>query len=243
MRSRLDLQNMVQSRMVILDCDGVLVDSDPISLQIFAAWLTALGLPTTYEECQSRYLGRSMAASLLDVEERLGRPLPRSSVTQLDDEINTAYRTLLRPVAGVVDALDGLEALGFPYCIGSSSRRHSIELKLRLTGLHERFGDRIFCGTDVERAKPAPDVFIHAARSMGFPVQRCLVVEDSPNGVQAARAAGMPVLGYSPQTSPEQLKDADLLFHRMADLPGEIIRLIANTGDQTLSRSAVFMRN
>src|SRR5437879_5307768 len=209
-------------RMVIFDCDGVLVDSDKISLQIQAAWLTSLGIPTSYEECVSRYLGRSLAAALADIEDRLGRPVSRMSIDRLDCEVNNAYRKHLRAIDGVVEALDALDALGLPYCIGSSARRSSIDLKLRLAGLDERFRGRIFSATDVKQGKPAPDVFMHAARAMGFQLQDCIVVHDNPFGVQAARAAGMRVLGYAVLTPPGRLRDADLLFHRMEELPWRV---------------------
>src|SRR2546425_752941 len=106
---------------VILDCDGVLIDSDRVSLPILCKWLRGLGLPVGYDECVARYAGRSMAFAIADVEARLRRSLSCSAVDLLDDAINAAYRERLRPIPGATAALDGLDALGLPYCIASSS--------------------------------------------------------------------------------------------------------------------------
>jgi HAD superfamily hydrolase (TIGR01509 family) len=207
----------VAAELVIFDCDGVLVDSDRIALRIQAERITALGIPTTYEDCVRDFLGLGMPATLRILEERLGGPLPAGWVDDLDAAVREAFRAELRPVPGVVAALDAIE---LPTCIASSGSQEKMRLTLGLTGLAERFAGRVFSADEVERGKPAPDLFLHAAARMGAAPERCVVVEDSPFGVAGARAAGMAALGYAPDDDGEALAAAGAtVFASMADLP------------------------
>jgi HAD superfamily hydrolase (TIGR01509 family) len=201
--------------LVIFDCDGVLVDSEPISNRILAERLTAIGLPTTTEESIRDYMGRSWASCEALIEQRLGRPLPEGFADGYHEELYAALRSRVEPVAGVVAALDAIAA---PVCVASSGSHEKIRTSLGTTGLLERFEGRIFSATDVEHGKPAPDLFLHAAAAMGFAPADCVVVEDAPAGVAAARAAGMTVLGYAALTPPEALEGATV-FGSMAELP------------------------
>jgi HAD superfamily hydrolase (TIGR01509 family) len=210
----------VAAELVIFDCDGVLVDSDRIALRIQAERITALGIPTTYEDCVRDFLGLGMPATLRILEERLGGPLPAGWVDDLDAAVREAFRAEPRPVPGVVAALD---AIGLPTCIASSGSQEKMRLTLGLTGLAERFAGRVFSADEVERGKPAPDLFLHAAARMGVASERCVVVEDSPFGVAGARAAGMVALGYAPDDDGEALGTAGAtVFASMAALPGLI---------------------
>jgi len=205
---------------VIFDCDGVLVDSDRIALRIQAERISALGLPTTYEDCVRDFLGLGMPGTLRIVEERLGGPLPAGWEEELDDAVGEAFRRELRPVAGVVAALAEIEA---PTCIASSGSQAKMRLTLGLTGLRDRFEGRIFSAEEVERGKPAPDLFLHAAARMGAAPATCVVVEDSPFGVAGAVAAGMVALGYAPEGAGEALAAAGAtVFTAMAELPALI---------------------
>ena len=204
--------------LVIFDCDGVLVDSEPLSNRILAERLTAIGLPTTLEESMRDYMGRSWKTDEELIESRLGRPLPDGWVDSYHAEVFTAFERELQPVPGIAAALD---AIDLPWCVASSSAHPRIRTALRATGLLERFEGRIFSSTDVEHGKPAPDLFLHAAATMGFAPEGCVVVEDAPAGVQAGLAAGMTVLGYAGLTRPEQLKGAHV-FTSMAELPALI---------------------
>ncbi|HEY2477171.1 MAG TPA: HAD family hydrolase [Solirubrobacterales bacterium] len=210
------------AELVIFDCDGVLVDSDRISLRIQAERITALGLPTTYEDCVRDFLGLGMPATLRILVERLGRPLPDGWAADLDAAVREAFRRELRPVAGVVAALD---EIALPTCVASSGSQDKMRLTLGLTGLHDRFAGRIFSADEVERGKPAPDLFLHAASRMGAAPARCVVVEDSPFGAAAARAAGMAALGYAPDGDGEALaREGATVFTSMAELPAQLDR-------------------
>jgi HAD superfamily hydrolase (TIGR01509 family) len=206
--------------LVIFDCDGVLVDSDRIALRIQAERITALGLPTTYEDCVRDFLGIGMPATLRILERRLGGPLPGDWAADLDAEVRAAFRRELRPVPGIVAALDAVE---LPTCVASSGSQEKMRLTLGLTGLRDRFACRIFSADEVARGKPAPDLFLHAAEQMGAAPADCVVVEDSPFGVMAARAAGMRVLGYAPDGDGELLaREGAEVFTAMADLPSRV---------------------
>ena len=201
--------------LVIFDCDGVLVDSEPLSNRILAERLTAVGLPTTTEGSIRDYMGRSWASCEALIERRLGRPLPEGFADDYHEELYAALRRDVEPVAGVVAALD---AIAVPVCVASSGSHEKIRTSLGTTGLLERFEGRIFSATDVAHGKPAPDLFLHAAATMGFAPEDCVVVEDAPAGVAAGRAAGMTVLGYAALTPPEALEGASV-FGSMAELP------------------------
>ena len=203
--------------LVIFDCDGVLVDSEPLSNRILAERLTAIGLPTTTEVSIRDYMGRSWKTDQEIIERRLGRPLPDGWVDAYHAAVIAAFETELAPVAGVAAALD---AIGVPRCVASSSAHPRIRAALRATGLLERFDGRIFSATDVEHGKPAPDLFLLAARECGAAPERCVVVEDAPPGAEAGRRAGMDVLGYAGLTAPELLEaEGARVFRSMDELP------------------------
>ena len=204
--------------LVIFDCDGVLVDSEPLSNRILAERLTAVGLPTTTEDAMRDYMGRSWKSDQELIERRLGGALPDGWVDEYHAEVFEAFERELEPVPGLPEALDDIDV---PWCVASSSAHPRIRTALRATGLLERFDGRIFSSTDVEHGKPAPDLFLHAAAAMGAEPDRCVVVEDAPAGVQAGLAAGMTVLGYAGLTRPEQL-DGARVFTSMDELPALI---------------------
>lgn len=205
--------------LVIFDNDGVLVDSEPISNRILASYLTELGHPTTYEDSIRDYMGSAMHRVHDLVLERSGRRLPEDFDEVFHGRVFDAFQSDLLPVPGVDEVLARLAAGGVPYCVASSGSHERIRVALRTTGLYDRFGEeRIFSSQDVGRGKPAPDLFLHAARVMGVPAERCVVVEDSPLGVQAAVAAGMDVFGFTAMTPGEKLPGATVLFSAMDEL-------------------------
>jgi HAD superfamily hydrolase (TIGR01509 family) len=215
----------MQYDLVIFDNDGVLVDSEPISNQILADYLTELGHPTTYEDSIRDYMGAAVHRIHDTVLERSGRRLPDDFDDAFHARVFEAFRRELQPVDGVAAVLEKLDADGIPYCVASSGSHERIRVALGRTGLYERFGeDRIFSSQDVGRGKPAPDLFLHAAGVMGIEAHRVAVVEDSPLGVRAARAAGMDVYGFTAMTPPAKLADAVALFSDMAVLPGLLDR-------------------
>ena len=203
---------------VIFDCDGVLVDTELISNTVLAALLTAAGLPTTLEQCLRDYRGRSMTSVMALATARHGAPLPADLAERYYADMKSAFACEGHAVPGIVDALD---QIALPSCVASSGPHHKMEVTLRRAGLWERFAGRIFSATEVEHGKPAPDLFLHAARSMGFDPARTAVVEDSVPGVQAARAAGMRALAFARDTDAGELAAAGgEAFADMAELPG-----------------------
>ncbi|MFG2027544.1 HAD family hydrolase [Streptomyces sp. NPDC048825] len=206
--------------LVIFDNDGVLVDSEPISNKLLAAYLTELGHPTSYEDSLRDYMGAAMHGVHDLVLERTGQRLPEDFDEVFHGRVFAAFERELGPVAGAVEVLEKLAADGVAYCVASSGSHERIRVGHRATGLKQWFEDaRIFSSQDVGRGKPAPDLFLYAAERMGVRPERCVVVEDSPLGVRAAVAAGMDVYGFTAMTPAERLTGATGLFGAMQELP------------------------
>ncbi|MFF3609421.1 HAD family hydrolase [Streptomyces sp. NPDC002463] len=206
--------------LVIFDNDGVLVDSEPISNTLLAGYLTELGHPTTFEESVRDYMGSAMHTIHELVEERSGKKLPADFDDVFHARVFAAFQAELEVVAGAGDVLKGLAAADVPYCVASSGSHERIRVGHRKTGLDVWFTDEtIFSAEDVGRGKPAPDLFLHAAEQMGVAPERCVVVEDSGPGVQAALAAGMDVYGFTAMTPEAKLTGAKGFFARMEELP------------------------
>jgi HAD superfamily hydrolase (TIGR01509 family) len=206
--------------LVIFDCDGVLVDTERLTVGVEARVLTDLGWPHTAEEVVARWMGRSSAGQLAEIEERLGPELTRQYDVRSTAEVHAAFERELEAVAGVEVLLDHLDGLGLPSCVASSGTHDRMRRTLGLTGLYDRFAGRIFSATEVAHGKPAPDLFLHAAARMGVEPARCAVVEDSVYGVRAAVAAGMTAYGFGGGLTPAaQLADAGArVFEHMHDL-------------------------
>lgn len=226
--------NRAVVELVILDCDGVLVDSERLASRVGSRMITALGWPLSEAEVVERFLGRTESYVMAEIERVLGRPVP-GWVEDHRRALQEAFHRDLRPVPGVEAALDEL-ALGPPSsgrpapstCVASSGPHEKIRLTLGLTGLYPRFEGRIFSAVDVERGKPAPDLFLHVAARLGAQPGACVVVEDSPAGVEAARAAGMRCLAYagSGLVPVSALQGAGtVVFTDMSDLPGLVREL------------------
>ncbi|MFH9351970.1 HAD family hydrolase [Kitasatospora sp. NPDC017646] len=210
--------------LVIFDCDGVLVDSEVIAVRVLVRLGEEFGWPLTEAEAIERFVGRSEAANHAMVAERFDEETATLFDKRFRELHAEAVDAGLTPVDGLPEALDALEALGLPTCVASSGTHEKMRHTLGRTGLYGRFEGRIFSATDVGRGKPAPDLFLHAARTMGVDPARCLVVEDSGPGVQAARAAGMRALGYAGGvTAAERLVGpGTVVFDDMRELPGLI---------------------
>lgn len=209
--------------LVIFDCDGVLVDSEPIANRVFSQMLGEVGLPMSYEETVRTFVGRSAATCVGMVEERIGRPVPEGWVDAWHQRTLDAFSRDLRAVEGVDAVLEGLTV---PFCVASSGEPAKMRFTLGMTGLLPRFEGRMFSAVEVPRGKPAPDLFLHAARRMGAAPERCAVIEDTAVGVQAGAAAGMTVFGYAAMSDPDALRAAGAahVFHRMAELPALLTR-------------------
>lgn len=203
--------------LIIFDCDGVLVDSEPLQNRVFYRMLGELGWDAGYEQTVRTFIGRSMADCLAIAERRLGRALPADFEARLQEETFATFDRELGPVPGVEQALDRIKT---PVCVASSGSLTKMRKTLTLTGLLPRFEGQMFSATQVERGKPHPDLFLYAAREMGVSAAGCALIEDSNAGVQAGRAAGMTIFGYAAAGQGEALVAAGAtVFDDMRALP------------------------
>jgi HAD superfamily hydrolase (TIGR01509 family) len=191
--------------LVIFDCDGVLVDSERVTNHIFAAMLTDIGLPSTLESVFEHFVGRSTATCQRVVKEMLGHEPPAGFWEEYERRTVAAMQRELVAVDGIGEALDNI---ALPWCVASSGSHAKMRTTLGLTGLLPRFEGRLFSATEVERGKPAPDLFLHAAARCGVSPGTCLLVEDSPAGVAGGIAAGMTVCGYAAHAPAHRLRAA-----------------------------------
>jgi HAD superfamily hydrolase (TIGR01509 family) len=212
-------------QLVIFDCDGVLVDSETVANQQFALALQTLGLPYTFEKTVASFMGRSLKSAFAQIELELGKPLPYGFAAKLDLDTFAAFEQSLQPVNGIHDALTVVQT-HYKTCVASSGDFKKMAVTLKKCALDNLFTGRIFSAVEVKNGKPAPDLFLYAAQKMGVAPGHCVVVEDSPFGVQAAKAAGMRVLGYCAMTPELQLQEAGAqTFSSMHDLPKLIAAL------------------
>lgn len=185
------------TKAIIFDCDGVLVDSEVLALEVELGALAELGLSYEPSQFTARFMGMSNEAFFAALEEeslaRLGLPLPADFRSRCHAQYHAALDERLTEVPG---ALAAVAALAHPKAVASSSEKPALEKKLRRTGLWEHFAPHVYSADHVAHAKPAPDLFLHAASQLGLAPGDCLVLEDSANGVRAAVAAGMPVWGF-----------------------------------------------
>lgn len=180
--------------LVVFDCDGVLVDSEMLSAGVLMGMMAEVGLPITAEVFRSDFLGRSFASAAQKAEQRFGRPLPEDFQMRYRQRLLDKLAVDLRPM----EAVNGvLSSLSCTYCLATSSSPERLQVSLDVTGLQEFFKGRTFTASEVQRGKPAPDLFLHAAARMGILPDRTLVIEDSEMGVRAARAAGMAVWHFA----------------------------------------------
>jgi HAD superfamily hydrolase (TIGR01509 family) len=180
--------------LVIFDCDGVLVDSEPISLRLLLDTLAAAGLLLAAEEAHARFLGRSLATTREILAADYGLTLSDAALADMRRRLYAAFRAELAPIPHLATTLEALPCL---FCVASSSQPERIELSLSVTGLWPAFRGRAFSAAMVARGKPAPDLFLYAARTLGYAPPACLVVEDSPAGITAAKAARMRVVAFT----------------------------------------------
>jgi len=180
--------------LIVFDCDGVLVDSELLASRLLAEALAAEGCPLTAAECRARFTGISIRSVIETIEAERGRPLPADFEERVRANDLAVFARELRAVPGVAEALARIPT---PKCVASSGAPEKIRHSLTVTGLIGFFEPHLFSAHMVARGKPAPDLFLHAARRMGVAPARCVVVEDSAAGIRAARAAGMPVLGFA----------------------------------------------
>ncbi len=216
---------MANLELVIFDCDGVLVDSEPIVNRIFAETLTEAGFTITYEEVTQQFVGNTLATCLDIIEKTYGRSVPPKWLERCKEREIAALQQELQATPGITDTL---EQITLPRCVASNSSPRHIKLVLELTGLLHQFNGKLYSSHHVDRPKPFPDVYLHAASQMGKAPENCVVIEDSVTGVKAAYAAGMRVFGYAPRSEQGNSSHhealiaagAKLVFEDMLQLPG-----------------------
>jgi HAD superfamily hydrolase (TIGR01509 family) len=209
--------------LVIFDCDGVLVDSEALSVDVLVRAMRDVGVDIDEEDAYSRFLGRSIATFIDTMETEFNFSVGQDFLDRIRNDLYLRFRSELKPIAGIAETLDALE---IPRCVASSSQIERIRLSLGVTGLLERLEPNIFSATMVQHGKPAPDLFLYAAAQMRVAPEKCVVIEDSPAGVKAARAAGMTVFvftGGSHAQSPSYRAEMERLspevvFDAMPDL-------------------------
>ena len=179
---------------VLFDCDGVLADSEGVANEVVAEELTAHGWRMDAHEAQQEFLGLALPDMVPRIEARIG-PLPEGWAKELGRRIELRLATGLRPIPGAEAALGAVQAAGLPMALCSNSSRGELAVKMRVLGFAHFFEGRIFSFEDVDRPKPAPDLYLAAARACGIPPEDCLVIEDSATGARAGLAAGCQVLG------------------------------------------------
>jgi HAD superfamily hydrolase (TIGR01509 family) len=215
--------------LLIFDCDGVLVDSEIIAFDVLAQMLRSLGRPMSLDECRRRFMGRRTPDVLAEIEQELGHPIPPDTGARMKALLFDRLRRELQPVASVKEAI---ARLAWPICVASSSAPERIALSLAVTGLAPLFSDHVFSAEQVAQGKPAPDLFLFAAKTMGAAPGETIVIEDSPAGVTAARRAGMGIVGFAGASHADaeliaalRAAGADLVLTQMADLPAAVERL------------------
>lgn len=181
--------------LILFDCDGVLLDSELLVARAAADLLREQGYETTPEALVTSYTGTSTAEMLADIEEQMERHLPHDFHQRLDDAVEVKLEKSVQAMEGAHDLLDMFDDAR---CVCSNSSSDYLQKHLRATGLHDRFRPYVFSAPEVgtKKPKPAPDVYLHAAKELETAPADCIVIEDSPHGVAAARAAGMRVIGF-----------------------------------------------
>lgn len=211
---------------VLFDCDGVLVDSEPLTHGVLCAMLNEAGWALSLDECMQIFVGKTVRSEAARIEAHTGQPLTDAWMAQFYARRNVELQARLQPIPGAVDAVRAAHArLDGRIACASGADRQKVEMQLAQVGLAPYFGDRVFSGHEMPRTKPAPDVYLAAAAALKVDPLRCLVVEDTVTGVAAGVAAGATVVGYSPSAlghgTPEALCAAGAVrvIHDMAELP------------------------
>ena len=211
---------------ILFDCDGVLVDSEPITNGVLREMLAEAGWALTPEECMRIFIGKMVRSEAARIEHHTGRPLTDEWMSAFYARRNAALEAQLTAIEHIHGAVERVHAHhGGRIACASGADRQKVEMQLAQVGLAPYFGDRVFSGHEMPRTKPAPDVYLAAAAALKVDPLRCLVVEDTVTGVAAGVAAGATVVGYSPSAlghgTPEALCAAGAVrvIHDMAELP------------------------
>jgi len=211
---------------VIFDCDGVLVDSEWLASRVEADLLRELGVELTVEQVHELFLGKTVSGVLDLIAARRGAPPPPEFTYNWAFATARAFMRELQPIPSVRGVVEQLRDAGHKLAVASQSPLARVRLALEVTQLAPFFGDHLYVTTMVARPKPAPDIYLLAASRLGSSPADCLVIEDSPAGAGAARAAGMHVLGYAPGDTADAMRAQGLpVLQSMDELPGHIAAL------------------
>lgn len=204
-------------KLIIFDCDGVLVDTERISCTVFTECLVDFGLDFTFEDTIKTFKGLSEKDCVKIVAQLSGKDVPAHFIDRYISETTSRYETELKPIKGIVDVLDSIQE---QICVASSGLHKKMQQTLSVTHLMPYFKGHIFSATEVKRGKPFPDLFLYAAKKMNIHPENCVVIEDSVPGVKAAVSAKMKVLGFADLTEASELQSAGAVtFREMAELP------------------------
>ena len=206
----------MNTKCILFDCDGTLVDSENITNRVVANMAGELGISMTLREAQIKFGGKTLDAVIYGMKEMSGKDIPTDWLPRLVKEVSKAYETDLQPMEGIKKLLDSID---IPICVASNGEPRHVKGSLMLTGLNGYFNENVFTASEVNRPKPAPDLFLHAAQKMGFKPKDCVVIEDSIPGVTAAVNANIKVYGLVKLCSAEELESAGAIpFKTMNEL-------------------------
>jgi len=211
---------------LLFDCDGTLVDSEPLLADVMADVLTRAGLPFAAPQYMEEFRGVRFANIVAELERRFGAlddATREAAEAEMRRTMQTRMNTELQPIPGIREALDRLTE--HPRCVASNGPEHKIRRALDSTGLRAYFGDRLYSGYTIERWKPDPALFLHAAREMGASPERCVVIDDAAVGVAAGLAAGMRTIHINRFPERETTPEGAIALHNMRDLPSAVARL------------------
>lgn len=213
--------------LIILDCDGVIADSEILSAEVLIGQLAALGITVTLDDVRRDFLGRSFPTVAASIRDRFARILPEDFEATYRARLLDRFATDLTPAPGIEKVL---AALTRPVCVATSSSPPRVARTLQLLGLYDHFGPHVFTASQVAHGKPAPDLFLFAAERMGCDPARALVIEDSVPGLQAARAAGMRALHYAggAHLAGQPAPDGACSFADWQDFAGILARMEAS---------------
>ena len=206
----------MNTKCILFDCDGTLVDSENITNRVVANMAGELGISMTLREAQIKFGVKTLDAVIYGMKEMSGKDIPADWLPRLVKEVSKAYETDLQPMEGIKKLLDSID---IPICVASNGEPRHVKGSLMLTGLNGYFNENVFTASEVNRPKPAPDLFLHAAQKMGFKPKDCVVIEDSIPGVTAAVNANIKVYGLVKLCSAEELESAGAIpFKTMNEL-------------------------
>jgi len=202
---------------IIFDCDGTLVDSEPLTNKVIAEMAGELGIKMTWEEATSLWGGKTIDAVVYGMKEMSGKDLPEDWVSRLVQNVSNAYKYDLVPMDGISEVLDSLK---IATCVASNGRPGHVENSLKITGLYKYFQGKVYTASEVKYPKPAPDLFLYAVDKMKVSREECVIIEDSIPGITAAVRAGIRVLGLVKMTSKKEIVEAGAEpFTNMRELP------------------------